>query len=254
MTPFAEGALLHAAQDALPVELDELVSHGALVLVPHPDDETLACGAALSALVASRRSAHVVVVTDGGRSHPKSPSWSPARIAARRKHELADALSVLGGGGITHECLGYPDQGSPVLDVAGIGQVLGRLATTMKARDLDTIWTTWEGDPHSDHQQCALLAEALAAGFSELTGSRPRLLRCPVWGRFIGTPLITPEDELLCYRPDESQRRIKRRAVAKHASQMSGLIDDDPDGFIMPAEMQAHFIDHDELFIRRCPS
>ena len=51
--------------------------------------------------------------------------------------------------------------------------------------------------------------------------------------------------------PDVRTRELKARALARHATQMTPLIDDDPGGFVMPGEMQSHFIEHDELFVRR---
>ena len=72
MTPFAEGALLRAARGAPVVDVDALAAGGVLVLAPHPDDETLGCGAALAAAVTAGYAVRVVAATDGDGSHPRS--------------------------------------------------------------------------------------------------------------------------------------------------------------------------------------
>ena len=252
MTPFARGALLRAAPDAPAVDLHALAGKGGvLVLAPHPDDETLGCGAAIATAAAAGRDVHVVTVTDGGGSHPNSIAWPRARLAARRQRELAAALEVLGRGRITHECLGYPDQGTPTPSHPGVAENLGRLATAMRARRLDTILTTWEGDPHVDHVGCAALAEALADASRSMVGTRPRVVRYPVWGRFVEAAFDPRRDALSRFVAHPPLRVVKRRALARHVTQMTDLIDDDPEGFVMPAAMQRHFVEHDELFLSR---
>ena len=252
MTPFAEGAALREAVHAPSVDVEALAGQGILVLAPHPDDETLGCGAALATLACRAHPLHVVAITDGGGSHPGSALWSRTRIAARRADELAASLDVLGNGRIGHEHLGVRDQGVRELSVRQVHDVLERLSSAMTVTGtLDTIWTTWEGDPHPDHVGTAGLAERLADARLAAVGCRPTVVRFPVWGRFVDVSPTTARDELVRFVPDEAERALKARALACHASQMSRLIDDDPEGFTMPRGMQRHFVEHDELFIRR---
>jgi len=251
MTPLAEGALLRAATLAPAVPIDALAPGGLLVLVPHPDDETLGCGAALSAAVAAGRDAHVVVVTDGAGSHPRSRRWPRARVAAQRVRELRAALDVLGEGRITHETLDRPDQGSTTPSSPGMPACVARLATLMRRRGLRSIWTTWEGDPHPDHVDGARLAQALGQAVRDPDGGTANVVRFPVWGRFVETDIDRSRDELVRFVPEATWQGNKARALACHRTQTTSLIDDDPDGFVMPLEMQRHFIEHDELFIRR---
>jgi len=253
VTPFADGALLRGARTARQVELRELVGEtGLLVLAPHPDDETLGCGAVLAAAAAAGREVHVVVITDGGGSHPNSRAWSRTRLAERRRRELENALEVLGEGRITHECLEYPDQDTPLPDDPGMARHLDRLVSVMSARGLDTILSCWEHDPHVDHVRCAALADILLHRARERLDRHVSLTKYAVWGRFIEAPLSNPTDEeLVRFDTVTAWRAAKERALAHHATQMTDLIDDDPAGFVMPAIMQRHFVEHDELFIRR---
>lgn len=252
MTPFARGSLLRAADAAPAVDIDRLAAGGVLVLAPHPDDETVGCGAAIAAAAEAGHPVHVVAVTDGGGSHPGSAAWPRARLAECRETELAAALDVLGGGRITHECLGCPDQGTPVPgEPAGV-ELLERLLGIVRQRRPAHLWTTWEGDPHVDHVRCAALADALLA-VADAEGIAPIGTRFAVWGRFVERPVdrLVGAGELRRFVPAAATRLLKARALACHATQMTHVIDDDPDGFTMPAPMQAHFVEHDELFVRR---
>jgi len=251
MTPLAEGTMLRTAPLAPRVALDELVAQGVLVLVPHPDDETLGCGGALAAAATAGRDVHVVVITDGAGSHPGSTAWPRSRLGARRARELGNALGALGNGRLTFDMLGRPDQGGTMPCSPGMPSRLSLLTDLMIRRGLRTLWTTWEGDPHPDHVDAARLADALQQRYAARSGQPATLLRFPVWGRFIEANVDRTVEELVRFEPDAVSRDAKRRALACHATQMTPLIDDDPHGFVMPPAMQRHFIEHDELFIRR---
>lgn len=250
MTPFAEGALLRAARTAPAIDVDALAAGGVLVLAPHPDDETLGCGAALAAAVAAGHAVHVIAATEGDGSHPGSTSWPRARLAARRAEELAAALAVLGGGRVTHERLGCADQGMPEPDGASGHELLERLLARVLQHRPACVWTTWEGDPHIDHRACAALAHALTAA-AQAEGHALTLWRFPVWGRFVEFDATEAADGLVRFEPDSVLKALKARALACHVTQMTSVIDDDPSGFVMPSRMQAHFVEHAELFLRQ---
>ena len=250
MTPLADGSLLRAAAAAPGVDIDALAEGGVLVLVPHPDDETLGCGAAIAAAVERGHAVHVVAVTSGDGSHPGSRRWPPARLARRRRAELGAALDVLGGGRVTHEWLGYPDQGDLSVARARAGGLIERLLDTLRRRNLANLWTTWGGDPHPDHADCDALADALADA-ARVTGLALADARFAVWGRFVENDALPGDRALARFEPGPERRALKRRALDCHATQMSALVDDDPEGFRMPEAMQRHFVEHAELFVRR---
>ena len=260
MTPFDEGTLLRAAGAAPTVDIDALAAGGVLVLVPHPDDETLGCGAAIAAACERGHAVHVIAVTSGDASHPGSRAWPPERLARRRREELAAALGILGGGRVTHEWLGYPDQGAPSVERAREDGLLERLLGTLRRLAPAHLWTTWGGDPHVDHRRCDALATSLADALADAfatgggaDGAVPRETRFPVWGRFVEADDPPPSGTLVRFAPTARQRARKARALVCHATQMGRLVDDDPDGFRMPDDMQRHFVEHDELFLRLDP-
>ncbi|QUS36134.1 PIG-L deacetylase family protein [Falsirhodobacter algicola] len=214
-----------------PVTARDLVQDRPLVvLAPHPDDETLGCGDLLAVTAAAGTLCHVVCVTDGAASHPRSRRWAAPHLADLRRAELIAALKVLGP--IDLHMMGHPDCGAP----SG-GAAVGALSALVPKGAL--LLSTWAGDPHVDHQSCAALAAAVAAARPDIAH-----LAYPVWGRL---------------RPDlpfpRSGWRLTDRAPAKaaalacHASQMTGLIDDDPEGFVMDPALQALFLSEEEVFL-----
>ena len=233
--------LLEAAAHAPRTRLEHVAGGGdVLLLAPHPDDETLGCGAALAALAAPGRRVQVALITDGAASHARSRRCPPTRLVALRAREQREALRILGRGQLAPPVrLGWPDQAAPD-DPQALEAALGQLRPLLSHR-ITAIWATWEGDPHSDHTRTARLARLLAR---EAPGAR--LWFYPIWGRF-ADKAVPPEGMVrLASGPFIA---TKRRALAAHRSQMTPLIADDPEGFTMRPEHQAHFIDFDEIFI-----
>ena len=236
------GSLLELARHAPRVAIDRLAPPGTVLIVtPHPDDETLGCGAAMAAAVAAGRRIAIILLTDGEGSHPQSAAYPPARLKALRLAELRAALAELTGtDDIPIERLSLPDGRSSPAD----GERIDRAALERFAREqgASAVWSTWEQDPHCDHETAAALAGWLA-----------RRLDIPlhsfaVWGRFGERPVEGLK--LRVFAPG-GQLAAKRRAVAAHRSQTTGLIADDPAGFVMPPALLEHFIEAPEIFVER---
>src|SRR4051794_21746164 len=88
--------------DALSVSTGDAV----LVLVAHPDDETVGVGAALADLVTCGIELHVVAMTSGEQALGHL-GRHPAGLAERRRQEFRSACSVLGVS--TSQVLSFPD-------------------------------------------------------------------------------------------------------------------------------------------------
>lgn len=242
MTPMAQGWLLRHALDARPIGIDELAGAVVLVFAPHPDDETLGCGGAIAAACRAGSRVVIAAVTDGRLSHPASARYPGDALAALRRRELDRAASLLTDGRGEVVWLGYSDQAAPAGDAA-LDEALARLASHVDLAAVTTIWASWAEDPHVDHVRTAALAQHLARALPQVT-----LWFYAVWGRFIEPAAPVSSARLRAF-DTTAMRALKRRALAAHRSQMTGLIDDDPEGFVMTPEMQAHFIEAPELFI-----
>jgi LmbE family N-acetylglucosaminyl deacetylase len=239
MTP-----LLRAAGTARAVTVDVLSGGGdVLVLAPHPDDETLGCGGAIAALTDLGRRAQVIVVTDGGHSHPASRSTPPERLRQMRAAEVARAVDILTAGlGPEPVLLAYPDTDAPEGDAA-VDAALARIVPHMSP-STTAVWSAWGGDPHIDHGRTARLAARLVARNSALAH-----WSYPIWGRFDPDAADFRPDALVQFETHRWQDR-KAAAIAAHVSQMTGLISDDPGGFRMTDAHQRHFLTSPEIFLR----
>lgn len=198
-----------------------------VVLAPHPDDESLACGGLIAAARAAGLRVIVIFVSDGTGSHPNSTAYPPVRLKALREEEAKQACAELGVGGEDLLFLGLPDRSVPHSGVDAQRAVIAIIerADKIAARSL---FVTWRHDPHCDHQASYWLAR-------DVQKRRPGicLFEYTVWGA-----TLPPSTEV---QPMKDGFRIsighvieeKRRAIASHGSQTTGLIDDDPEGFRM---------------------
>ena len=212
-----------------------------LVLAPHPDDESLGCGALLSAIWSGGGRAHVACLTDGAASHPGSRTHPPERLRRVRQAELRRAVAILGGAAADVTFLDLPDAASH--RVAGPGgdpaRALGALADRTGAA---VLLAPSPLDPHCDHETAALAARQVAAARPGL-----RLLLYPVWSRWAaGGAAPTPEGTAPL-RFDVPTPR-KAAAIAAHESQQGRVVRDDPSGFAMPPGFAAMFAETPEIY------
>jgi LmbE family N-acetylglucosaminyl deacetylase len=229
MTPAEQfAALPEAGLSAL------LGGRPALILAPHPDDESLGCGGLIAAACAAGLPPAVVILTDGAASHPDSTSHPPASLAALREAEAREALSILG---LPRENLLFLRE--PDTKLAAHGALINRLASIAAEQKSGIVIGPWAADPHCDHEAAAAIAEAVAirAGL--------RLLSYPVWGwlREAAPPATGWRLNI------SAQLDVKRRAIAAHASQYGKVILDSPGGFSLPQNLLAIAARNYEVFL-----
>jgi LmbE family N-acetylglucosaminyl deacetylase len=212
-----------------------------VVLAPHPDDESLGCGALLAAAFAGP-GARVICVTDGSASHRNSRTYPRHRLAALRARELDAALTELGGEPSCVTRLGLPDAGMPALS-SRFGKIAGRIADAVKETGARVLIAPAPTDPHCDHEATAEIARIAA----RLTGAR--LLFYPVWSEWHDASyrerLATHVEHRLDIGP---HREAKSRAIAAHRSQLGQVVQDDPEGFVLPEAFLSLFRRSDEIY------
>jgi LmbE family N-acetylglucosaminyl deacetylase len=204
-----------------------------LILSPHQDDETLGCGGLIATACAQGLAPRVAYLTDGAASHRDSPSWPATRLAAERRREAQQALAVLGVPPRDIHFLGWPDGGPIQPGTPAHEAAVEDLKAWARDRPPRSIWSTWRGEPHCDHEAAADLADALAA---RLPGPARRL-DFIVWGWT--RPELTTEAKDVWALDCRSAIPLRRRALACHRTQTTGLIADAQQAFRIPPEIAA---------------
>ncbi|SFB16209.1 N-acetylglucosaminyl deacetylase, LmbE family [Poseidonocella pacifica] len=221
----------------------EELSQGApiCVLSPHPDDESLGCGALLAAAF-SGPGADVICMTDGSASHPGSTDWPPDRLAQLRATELQRAIEILGGRSenITHFVL--PDGRLPALSDR-FDEIAARISQRLRTNGARSLFAPARTDPHCDHEATAEIAARAArdAGVP--------LFSYPIWSAWYDQQYR----EKLQYKREIHfntgfAREAKDRAIAAHRSQHGTIVRDSPDGFVLPEDFLAGFRAGPEIF------
>jgi LmbE family N-acetylglucosaminyl deacetylase len=235
---------LHRAWRTLPEgQLDDVIGPGTcLILAPHPDDESLACGGLIAACVAAGRAPLVVILTDGAGSHPNSRTHPPHHLRAIRAQEAQTAVSLLGLTTDRLVFLNQPDTAAPPAGSRFDAIVATLLA--LKEPACAAILAPWQHDPHRDHEAASRLAAAVAEAASI------RHLAYPVWGWTLAAETPVRAATQTGFRLDISRfLPSKRAAIQAHQSQYGGLIMDDPTGFRLPPDLLSVFDSPFETFV-----
>jgi LmbE family N-acetylglucosaminyl deacetylase len=180
-----------------------------VVIVAHPDEETLACGALLPRLA----DVTVVHVTDGA---PRTSDdarrhgfghW--AEYARARRGEVERAATIAGVPAPSLKSLGLPDQGA-ALSLAGLTRaLLGFIAGA------ELVLTHAFEGRHPDHDAVAF---AVAAARGRMRGRGPTVIEMPLCRPADGGDGVAR----LWLKPEERAR--KARMLAEFATQQETLL------------------------------
>ena len=217
-----------------------------VVVAPHPDDESLGCGGLLALLARAGLPVGCALVSDGTMSHPHSVKFPAAARQALREAELRNALDILGVDPNDLLLLNLPDSQVPGPAAPAGAAAVARLRAYLERRQPATVLVPWRRDPHPDHRATSQLVAAA------LTGLPIRRLEYVVWAWERAAPADLPQPgEARGWRLDISPVLAqKQQAIAAHRSQLPpGIIDDDPTGFLLSAQMLAHFAQPFEVYL-----
>lgn len=112
-----------------------------LVVAPHPDDETLGCGATMLKHLASSDEVHWMVVTE-----MKSTLGFSGERMIKRQHEIESAVKAYGLTQIHH--LGFPVM---QLDTVPMSDLVASISTVVEKIKPTILYLPYRGDVHSDH-------------------------------------------------------------------------------------------------------
>ncbi|WP_045690191.1 PIG-L deacetylase family protein [Hymenobacter sp. AT01-02] len=219
-----------------------------LVLIPHPDDESLGCGGLLALLRQANLPVWCVLVSDGTMSHPNSQKFSASARQHLREEELRAALRELAVPTADLQTLELPDGAVPTPKEATGVAAVEKLVAILQQYQPDSVLVPWRRDPHPDHRATSALALAALAHLTH----PPRMVEYVVWAWERASPTDLPQPgEVQGWQLDISPvLRQKQRAIACHRSQLPGSpIDDDPAGFTLAPSMLAHFSQPTEVFL-----
>lgn len=245
--------LRDALRDAATDSTQACALRSALVIAPHPDDETLGCGAAIARKTDAGRPVHVVVCTDGSASH-RSKLVPPKDLSQIREVEAAEAAKELGVAKENVAFLRFEDGHLQHRREA----LLHELADVIAAANPDEILSPCGIDRHPDHRAIASVMDELVAR---------KIVTCPVldypvwfwtaraWGAGSGfsalSAILRPGRVAQQLHPScvstEGYLERKRRAIACHKSQTTNLTGEPGWAVLEPAFLD-HFLQPSELF------
>ncbi|MGB3790325.1 MAG: PIG-L family deacetylase [Phormidesmis sp.] len=235
----------------LPIKtIDEFLSIRQVVVVaPHPDDETLGCGGAIAQFRQHSIPVQVLVMSDGTQSHPNSKRFPADKLRAIRELEANEALRILGVSADSVTFFRWPDTAVPCFgnssEEKDFEQAIIRCNQYLTAHSPDLVFLPWRHDQHCDHQATWQIIYHCLQSWTQ----PPRLLIYSIWGDSTAGITHLPEGEIGFRLDIRSVENLKRQAALAHHSQTTPLIDDDPSGFRLTAEMLDNLIQPYETYL-----
>lgn len=190
-----------------------------LVLAPHPDDETLGCGATIMRKLAAGTAVQVVIAADGRYAYPSS-KLAVETLVEIREAEARRACAILGLRREDVTFLRFED-----LRLADHRERLrDRLFEIVDTTNPEEILVSSIIDNHPDHRVLAALARELVQA---RRGHVPLLYEYPIW---FWDPRIWRVRDLVGLRPHivwmGEFRAPKHQAIAAYRSQVTNMIDE----------------------------
>lgn len=223
-------------RSARPWTVAEL-SAPALIVAPHPDDETLGCGGVIAKKRQAGADVTIVFMTNGAKSHLK---WmGEEELGEMRREEAAAAARVLGVKDNHVVCLDYEDGGLRKYR----NEASERLVELLRYTQAGQVFTPYRGDVTDDHVVTHSIVEQAVRDCSRAV----TVYEYPVWfwsrwpwsvsrGSGLRGLLRDGKDFVLWiwallfrFRDGldiSDALDTKRRALAEHRSQTTRLTDD----------------------------
>jgi LmbE family N-acetylglucosaminyl deacetylase len=182
----------------------------ALIIAPHPDDETFACGGVIALKRRLGVPVTIVFLTDGSASHPDQ---DPAELTRLRQAEALSATAHLGVPPSEVIFLNGPDGGLISLPDNRRIATVQRLSDLISEKRPAEIYVPHHHDHHPDHEAANQMTREAIASADPKGGPAITLLEYPIWLLW-WAPLDQPARRLNL----DSTRRIDISAVAEQKS------------------------------------
>ncbi len=135
-----------AAQRRPAVDAWQAAGGPVMVIAPHPDDEVIGCGGTLCRHVAGGDSVSVVYLTRGEKSRGY-PWLTAAQRQAKRVQEATSSCAILG----VRDTVFLDGEDGNLSEPAMFGELLGKVAAEVAARQPRAIYVPHGDDNHADH-------------------------------------------------------------------------------------------------------
>lgn len=221
----------------------------AVIIAPHQDDETLACGGIIARKRNEGLPVHVIFITDGSASHPAHPRFGSADISALRRTEALRAMACLGVERQAVHFLDEPDGSLKTITAARREDLVVRLAGLLGPIAPGEIFLPCNPDGSSEHDATfGFVMDALVRTKLQLD-----IWQYPVWSWWNPVLLLHRWlDTKDCRRlPLEDYRQAKQEAIRCYQSQIAPL---DPGTVAaLPPALIDIFLADTEFFFRYQP-
>jgi LmbE family N-acetylglucosaminyl deacetylase len=198
-----------------------------LLVLAHPDDESMATGGVIARHSRAGVHVHLICLTRGGAGWGgRPPGGKKEELPAIRTEELHAAAKVLGLASV--ELWDYPDGGVPECDQAEIARRIREVAIDLRPAAV-VGWGPDGGYFHPDHIACGACTDEALAGTGipvyhvaltpstadayrtlvALSGVDPSQMPLAVWGKTTVTFKLHPDE-----------MSVKKMAIAAHVSQL----------------------------------
>lgn len=214
-----------------------------LIVAPHADDESLACGGVISLLRKYNQTVYILLLSDGTLSHPNSIHYPAGKLRDLRENELLNASRALDVPTENIIFCRYKDRQVPGIHSPNFDQAVMSMNKIINIINPQSIFVPWRKDPHPDHIAAFEL-------FNNSNTGKAKIYEYAVWLNEIGLEADFPSStEVIPFKLDISRvLPQKQNAISAHQSQISDLISDDPEGFKLSPEILNHFNQPYELF------
>ena len=235
------GGLLHLGSK--PYQLREAP---AVIIAPHQDDETLACGGIIARKRNEGLPVHVIFITNGSASHPDHPRLGPPAIAALRAREAMQAMSFLGVERSAVYFLDEPDGTLKTIAAERQENLVARLAVLFRTIGPAEIFLPCNPDGSSEHDATfGFVTDAITRA-----GLQPDIWQYPVWSWW--NPLLLLRRWLAtddCRRHTvEDYQLAKQHAIDCYQSQIAPIAPDNSPA--LPPDLVEIFHSDTEYFFR----
>ncbi|HET7536197.1 MAG TPA: PIG-L family deacetylase [Candidatus Didemnitutus sp.] len=224
----------------------ELVLEPTLILAPHQDDETLACGGLIARKRDEGHDVHVVFLTNGDASHRGHPRLSTTELVELRRREAREALTILG---VDSACIHFwdePDGSLKSLNAERRETLIARLAAFLQILKPGRVFVPCSPDASSEHDP--VLGLVTAAANQARLGTE--IWQYPVWSWWNPSLMFAKILQVgTAHRlAGEDFHSIKRRALECYRSQIKPVPPWDAPS--LPPELMDFCLNDPEYFFR----